>query len=98
MKSGNILMRFSITSPVTQNTAQSAQSVQSAPLFTPPPQSGAAHGGAAIDRLFDNMPNANSNNNAFAQQSFLQNSAPQNNFGAQQFAQNNGYAQVGGYA
>ncbi len=64
----------------------------------PPPQSGAAHGGAAIDRLFDNMPNANSNNNAFAQQSFLQNSAPQNNFGAQQFAQNNGYAQVGGYA
>ncbi len=87
-----------VTSPVTQNTAQSAQSVQSAPLFTPPPQSGAAHGGAAIDRLFDNMPNANSNNNAFAQQSFLQNSAPQNNFGAQQFAQNNGYAQVGGYA
>ena len=42
-----------VTSPAAQNAAQS---VQSAPLFTPPPQSGAAHGGAAIDRLFDNMP------------------------------------------
>lgn len=85
----------SVTSPVVQSTAQG---VQSAPLFTPPPQSGAAHGGTAIDRLFDNMPNANTDNNTFAQQSFFQNPAPQSNFGAQQFAQNNGYAQVGGYA
>lgn len=94
-------------STVTAPAAQNFSSAQSAPLFTPPPQSGSVQSGlgqsgSAIDRLFDGAQNAN---NGYAQQSFFQNNAGGQSFGSPQqpqYSQNNGYAQNaapnGGYA